>query len=144
MNAVLQWLIAFLTLAAMCGCSGASKHKELQFHFPEGFTGAFVLIKSADGKELTDDNGVCRIDVPGSRVVSISTTQPLHEMRTRRAFYVSGVEIPVFEVRDDEVALRSNGLNSRDGRPARYEFFVGTQVEMRKFDFSKWNPEEMR
>lgn len=141
---MLQWLMAFLTLTAMCGCSGASKYEEVQFHFPEGFTGAFILIKSADGKVLTDNNGVCRIDVPGSRVVSISTTQPLHEMRKRRAIYANGVEIPVYEVPDDRVALRSNGLNSRDGWPARYEFFVGTQVEMRNFDFSTWNPEETR
>lgn len=137
-----KWLIAFLTLAAMCGCSSASTNKEVQFHFPDGFTGAFVLVKSADGIALTDNHGICRIDVPDSRLVLISTTQPLHEMRKRRAFYASGIEIPVYEVPDDKVGLRSNGLNSRDGRPARHEFFVGTQVEMRNFDFSKWNPEE--
>jgi hypothetical protein len=121
------------------GCVGPPQYRVVHFVIPDGFRGPFVIVESSDGQELTERGGITQMHITDGRVVKVKSIAVFRELRQRRASYASGGNIPVFDVRDDQIALRSNGLNSRDGGPEQLELFVGTEQEFRNCDFAKLN-----
>jgi hypothetical protein len=129
-------LIGALMMAMLClGCRDAKK--QLQFVFPNGFNGAFAIVQRRDGAVLARSQTNIEIRVPPSRIVELSSFEVFNEWRSHSAVYSDGKPIPVYEPKDDEVALRSNGLVGRNG-VERMEFFVGTMNDFRAFKFDDW------
>ena len=124
------------------GCGGWASSKQLQFVIPDDFHGPFALSEGRNGIVLDANQKMARIAIPKSGVVVVTSGSALREMRQWSALTVSGKAIGVYEVGDNDVALRGGGWAARSGQSPRFEFFVGTLEEFEAFDFVRWNPRD--
>src|SRR5205814_1979848 len=106
------------------------------------FRGPVAIMEGRGGVVLDANHKTAHIEIPKSGVVVVTSGNALREMRQWSALSDSGKAIGVYEVGNDEVALRGGGWADRSGHAPRFEFFVGTRVEFEAFDFSRWNLEE--
>jgi hypothetical protein len=128
-----------LTLVFTLGCQGSQK--SLQFIIPNGFSGPFVIVERQDGLVLKSEQPTAVIHVPNSGLVLLTSFDELRLWRHHSASFAGGPPIGVYEVRDNEIALRGGGLVARNGRE-RIEYFVGTLQEFQEFSFDDWEPKQ--
>src|SRR4051812_45852520 len=133
-----QWTLAASMLVIGCRL----KHREIEFIFPDGFKGPFIIIKNAAGPSGAFHQDKLTLMVPASRVVLINDDSALNEWTVRSARFASGDSLPIDNEHDRSlIALRGGGYSSgmRQGLtiPPHHSYFVGTEDEFEKCDFSE-------
>lgn len=128
-------LAAIMLGGVIIGCGDSRSAKQIVFVLPDQFAGPFIIVEAPDGAELVDKDDICEIVVPSSGIVSVVSFHPFEEMRRWRARFASGKELAVDEVADADVALRGGRTVSRNRRPPRMEFIVGTAEDYKECDF---------
>ena len=98
--------------------------REIEFVFPTGFRGPFVVLVGPNGNPAEFVNGKLTLTVPSSRIVWVQRDSAFMEMTRRKARFADGIPLPTDEgAAPNDLVLRSAGGATGIDIPMHHAFF---------------------
>jgi hypothetical protein len=115
---------------------------DIRWILPDGFRGAFVVLRDQNAAPPVSNDCVYSITVPATRVVRLPSLRIFNYWHSESAQYRDGSQIP-FDydgmLSPDSVVLRAREFGASGGKRECEKYFVGTADEAKQFDFATFD-----